>query len=227
MDRRTPAASGSGVRHRTTRSARRLRDHRRDTRRSPAPVDEASLGPGLQENDQSSVDFQRAYSSVPNSKRALANLVLASRTLIRLTSNAVFVPAGSARRGRCRDDPTVGQAVSAIYARNKVVADPAAAPRRSSAHATKESGLARCRASGSPASRPPRRPTSAAEDAPWLLEHDSPEVAPPTLQGRSTGRTCKSTGLVTGQNGASARETAAAVIEKLATRCCFEAGFVR
>ena len=86
-----------------------------------APVDEASLELTLQENDQSSVDFQRAYLERPEVKSLLANPAR-MEDLDPDDYDLAFVPGGFGVFEDIGDNPVVGGFLAAMYARDKVVA---------------------------------------------------------------------------------------------------------
>ena len=181
----------------------------------PAPVDEASLALTLQENDQSSVDFQRAYLERPEIKSLLANPARLE-DLDPDDYDVVFVPGGFGVFEDIGDNPVVGGFLAAMYARDKVVATICSGA-SALLGARNDDGswpFVGKRITGFPTSE--KIDFGVAEAAPWLLESRLTEAGAAYTQGEKHKVHLEVQGnLVTGQNGASARETAAAVVEKV------------
>jgi len=75
----------------------------------------------LQENDQSSVDFQREYLDRAEIRSALANPARLE-DLDPADYDVVFVPGGFGVFEDVGDNPIVGKVISASYAQDKIVA---------------------------------------------------------------------------------------------------------
>jgi putative intracellular protease/amidase len=179
----------------------------------PAPVGEASLALTVQENDQSSVDFQRVYLERPEIKSLLANPARLE-DLDPDDYDVVFVPGGFGVFEDIGDNPVVGRFVAAMYARDKVVATICSGA-SALLGARNDDGswpFVGKRITGFPISE--KIDFGVAEGAPWLLESRLTEAGAAYTQVEKHKVHLELDGnLVTGQNGASARETAAAVIE--------------
>jgi putative intracellular protease/amidase len=181
----------------------------------PAPVDEASLGLGLQENDQSSVDFQREYLERAEITAALAHPARLE-DLDPADYDVVFVPGGFGVFQDVGDDPIVGKVVSAIYAQDKIVATLCSGA-SALLGARNDDGswpFVGKRIAGFPTSE--KIDFGVADGAPWLLESRLTDAGADYVAGEKHKDHVEVDGnLVTGQNGASARQTAAAVIAKV------------
>jgi putative intracellular protease/amidase len=182
---------------------------------APAPVDEASLNLGLQENDQSSVDFQRDYLDRAEIRSALANPARLE-DLDPADYDVVFVPGGFGVFEDVGDNPIVGKVISASYAQDKIVATLCSGA-SALLGARNDDGswpFVGKRIAGFPTSE--KVDFGVAEGAPWLLESRLTDAGAAYLAGeKHKGHVEVDGNLVTGQNGASARQTAAAVIAKL------------
>jgi aldehyde dehydrogenase (NAD+) len=181
----------------------------------PPSVDEASLSLGLQENDQSSVDFQREYLDRAEIRSALANPARLE-DLDPADYDVVFVPGGFGVFEDVGDNPIVGKVISAIYAQDKIVATLCSGA-SALLGARNDDGswpFVGKRIAGFPTSE--KVDFGVAEGAPWLLESRLTDAGAAYVAGeKHKGHVEVDGNLVTGQNGASARETAAAVIAKL------------
>ena len=181
----------------------------------PAPVDEASLSLGLQENDQSSVDFQSEYLDRAGIRSALANPARLE-DLDAADYDIVFVPGGFGVFEDVGDNPIVGKVISASYAQDKIVATLCSGA-SALLGARNDDGswpFVGKRITGFPTAE--KVDFGVAEDAPWLLESRLTDAGAAYVAGeKHKGHVEVDGNLVTGQNGASARETAAAVIAKL------------
>jgi putative intracellular protease/amidase len=184
----------------------------------PAPVDEASLALTVQENDQSSVDFQCAYLERPEITSLLANPARLE-DLDPDDYDVVFVPGGFGVFEDIGDDRVVGGFLAAMFARDKVVATICSGA-SALLGARNDDGswpFVGKRITGFPISE--KIDFGVAETAPWLLESRLTEAGAAYTQGEKHQVHLEVDGnLVTGQNGASARETAAAVIETIRER---------
>jgi putative intracellular protease/amidase len=180
-----------------------------------APVDEASLGLTLQENDQSSVDFQREYLDRAEIRSLLANPARLE-DLDPADYDVVFVPGGFGVFEDVGDDPVVGKFISTIYAEGKVVATlcSGASALLGARNGDGSWPFVGKRIAGFPTSE--KVDFGVAEGAPWLLESRLTEAGAAYVAGEKHQHHVQVDGnLITGQNGASARQTAAAVIAKL------------
>ena len=181
----------------------------------PAPVDEASLGLTLQENDQTSVDFQRAYL-----QRAEIRSVLTSPARLEDLDPAdydvVFVPGGFGVFEDVADDPVVGKVISTTYSHGNIVATICSGA-SALLGARNDDGswpFVGKRIAGFPTSE--KVDFGVAEGAPWLLESRLNDAGAAYVAGEKHKDHVEVDGnLITGQNGASARQIAAAVIAKL------------
>ena len=100
----------------------------------PAPVDPASLGLGLQENDQASVDFQRDYLHRPEIEAALARPARLEG-LNPEEFDVIFVPGGFGVFEDLGGNPVVGRMIAGHAARTERLWGPCvAASLRYSAH---------------------------------------------------------------------------------------------
>ena len=181
----------------------------------PAPIDEVSLGLTVQENDQSSVDFQRAYLQRPEIKSLLANPARLE-DLDPDDYDVVFVPGGFGVFEDIGDNLVVGRFLAAMYARDKVVGTicSGASALLGARSADGSWPFVGKRITGFPTSE--KIDFGVAEGAPWLLESRLAKSGADYTQGEKHTVHLEIDGnLVTGQNGASARETAAAVVEKV------------
>jgi putative intracellular protease/amidase len=186
----------------------------------PAPVDEASLSLGLQENDQSSVDFQREYLDRAEIRSALANPARLE-DLDPADYDIVFVPGGFGVFEDVGDNPIVGKVISSSYAQDKIVATLCSGA-SALLGARNDDGswpFVGKRITGFPTSE--KVDFGVAEGAPWLLESRLTDAGAAYVAGeRHKGHVEVDGNLVTGQNGASSRQTAAAVIAKLSDPSC-------
>ncbi len=184
----------------------------------PAPVDEASLGLTLQENDQSSVDFQREYLEQDEIKSVLANPARLE-DLEPSDYDIVFVPGGFGVFEDVADNPVVGKVMSAMYAQDRVVATICSGA-SALLGARNDDGswpFVGRRITGFPTSE--KVDFGVAEGAPWLLQSRLSDAGADYVEGEKHKDHVEVDGnLVTGQNGASAKQTAAAVIATLGSR---------
>jgi putative intracellular protease/amidase len=192
----------------------------------PAPVDDASLGLTLQENDQFSVDFQREYLDRDEIKSVLANPARLE-DLDPSDYDIVFVPGGFGVLEDVGDNPVVGKVMAAMYAQDKVVATICSGA-SSLLGARNDDGLwpfVGKRITGFPTSE--KVDFGVAEGAPWLLQSRLTDAGAAYVEGEKHKDHVEVDGnLVTGQNGASAKQTAAAVIATLESRVAVTVGEV-
>jgi putative intracellular protease/amidase len=182
-----------------------------------APIDPASLSLGLQENDQAAVDFQREYLRRPEIEAVLARPARLEG-LNPSDFDVIFVPGGFGVFEDLGDNPIVG----------KMVAE-TARDENGKILATLCSGVsALLGARGSDGLWPfaKRRicgfPTTEMEDfgvargAPWLPEARLIKAGARYVQGQKhTDVVVIDGNLITGQNGASSKRTAQAVVEQV------------
>ena len=182
----------------------------------PAPVDPASLSLGLQENDQVSVDFQRDYLHRPEIEAALARPARLEE-LNPEEFDVIFVPGGfgvfedlggNAIIGRiiaaaCRQDgKIVGALCSGVSALLGARADDGSWP------------FAGKRMTGFPTTE--MADFGVAQDAPWLPEVRLIKAGAKYVQGQKhTDVVVVDGNLVTGQNGASSKRTAQAIVDQV------------
>lgn len=181
----------------------------------PAPVDEASLELGLQENDQASVDFQRDYLARAEIRSVLANPARLE-DLDPADYDAVFVPGGFGVFEDVADNPVVGEVIAASHAQGRVVATLCSGASSLLAARNQDGSwpFVGKRITGFPTSE--KIDFGVADGAPWLLETRLTDQGAAYVAGeKHTDHVEVDGNLVTGQNGASARQTAAAVIAKL------------
>lgn len=183
-----------------------------------APVDPASLGLTIQENDQASVDFQRDYLARPEIAAALANPA-ALEDLDVDDFDVVFVPGGFGVLEDVGDDPVVGRLLATVHARGDVVATLCSGG-SSLLGARNEDGswpFAGKRIAGFPTAE--KIDFGVADGAPYLLEDRMKAAGADYVAGEKHQTFVVVDGnLVTGQNGASSKETAQAVIELVEAR---------
>jgi putative intracellular protease/amidase len=180
-----------------------------------APVDAASLSLGLQENDQSSVDFQREYLDRAEIRSVLAHPARLE-DLDPADYDVVFVPGGFGVFEDVGDNAVVGKLISASYSQDKVVATLCSGASALLGARNQDGSwpFVGKRITGFPTSE--KIDFGVADGAPWLLESRLTEAGAAYVAGEKHKDHVEVDGnLVTGQNGASARQTAAAVIAKL------------
>lgn len=181
----------------------------------PAPVDAASLGLTVQENDQSSVDFQREYLDRAEIRSVLAHPARLE-DLDPADYDIVFVPGGFGVFEDVGDNPVVGKFISASYCQDKVVATLCSGA-SALLGARDDDGswpFVGKRITGFPTSE--KADFGVADGAPWLLQSRLTDAGADYVEGERHKDHVEADGnLVTGQNGASAKQTAAAVIAKV------------
>jgi putative intracellular protease/amidase len=178
-------------------------------------VDEASLGLTIQENDQSSVDFQREYLDRAEIRSVLANPARLE-DIDPADYDVVFVPGGFGVFEDVGDNPIVGKVISAIYAQDKIVATicSGASALLGARNGDGSWPFVAKRIAGFPTSE--KIDFGVAEGAPWLLESRLTDAGAAYVAGEKHKDHVEVDGnLVTGQNGASAKQIAAAVIAKV------------
>lgn len=182
----------------------------------PAPVDPASLGLTIQENDQSSVDFQRDYLARPEIAAALAN----PATLEELDADdfdVVFVPGGFGVFQDLGDTAVIGSFIARAYRQDGKVVGTLCSGISSLLAARDVDGswpFAGKQMTGFPNSE--MIDFGVADGAPWLPEDRLNELGANYTPGeKHTDVVVVDGNLVTGQNGASSARTAEAVIARV------------
>lgn len=182
----------------------------------PAPVDPASLGLTIQENDQSSVDFQRDYLARPEIAAALAGPA-ALEGLDADDFDVVFVPGGFGVFQDLGDTAAVGRLLADAYRQEGKVVGTLCSGISTLLAARDADGswpFAGKRMTGFPNSE--MIDFGVAESAPWLPEDRLREMGANYTPGeKHTDVIVVDGNLVTGQNGASATRTAEAVIDQV------------
>ena len=182
----------------------------------PAPVDPASLGLTIQENDQSSVDFQRGYLARPEIAAALAKPA-ALEELDAHEFDVVFVPGGFGVFQDLGDSAVIGKLIAEAYRQEGKVVGTLCSGISALLAARDADGawpFAGKRMTGFPNSE--MIDFGVAEHAPWLPEDRLKELGADYTPGEKHTEVIVVDGnLVTGQNGASATRTAEAVIDQV------------
>jgi aldehyde dehydrogenase (NAD+) len=182
----------------------------------PAPVDPASLGLTIQENDQVSVDFQRDYLARPDIDAALATPA-ALEDLDADDFDVVFVPGGFGVFQDLGDSPVVGTLIAKAYRQDGKVVGTLCSGISALLAARDADGswpFAGKRMTGFPTSE--MTDFGVADGAPWLPEDRLKELGANYTPGeKHTDVIVVDGNLVTGQNGASSRRTAQAVIDQV------------
>lgn len=181
-----------------------------------APVDAASLGLTIQENDQASVDFQRDYLARPEIAAALANPA-ALEDLDVDDFDVVFVPGGFGVFQDLGDTAVIGQLVADAHRREGKVVGTLCSGISALLAARDDDGswpFVGKRMTGFPTSE--MIDFGVAEAAPWLPEERLKTLGADYAPGeKHTDVIVVDGNLVTGQNGASSRRTADAVVERV------------
>jgi putative intracellular protease/amidase len=182
----------------------------------PAPVDPASLGLTIQENDQSSVDFQRDYLARPEIAATLAKPV-ALEDLDADDFDVVFVPGGFGVFQDLGDTAVIGTIIAKAYRQEGKVVGTLCSGISALLAARDADGswpFAGKRMTGFPNSE--MIDFGVADSAPWLPEDRLKELGANYTPGeKHTDVSVVDGNLVTGQNGASASRTAEAVITQV------------
>lgn len=181
----------------------------------PAPIDPASLELTLQENDQSSVDFQREYIQRPAIEDALAHPV-SLESIDPADFDAVFVPGGFGVYEDLGDNPVMGGIVTSVFERDGVVATLCSGASALLGAKAKDGSwpFVGRQITGFPNSE--MSDFGVAESAHWLPEDRLLQVGADYRQGQKhTEHVVVDGNLISGQNGASSKRTAAAVITHL------------
>lgn len=181
-----------------------------------APVDPASLGLTIQENDQSSVDFQRAYLARPEIDAALAKPA-ALQDLDADDFDVVFVPGGFGVFQDLGDTVAVGKLIARAYRQDGKVVGTLCSGISALLAARDADGswpFVGTRMTGFPNSE--MIDFGVADGAPWLPEDRLRELGANYTPGeKHTDVIVVDGNLVTGQNGASSTRAAEAVITQV------------
>ncbi|MEQ8347018.1 MAG: type 1 glutamine amidotransferase domain-containing protein [Sneathiellaceae bacterium] len=182
----------------------------------PAPIDPASLELTLQENDQSSVDFQKSYLQRPEIGAILARPARLE-DLDAGDFDAVFVPGGFGVFQDLGDTAAIGRLIAEAARHEGKVVSTLCSGVSSLLAARNADGswpFAGKRMTGFPTSE--MADFGVADGAPWLPEERLKELQAVYVPGQKhTDVVVVDGNLITGQNGASAKRTAQAVIDRL------------
>ena len=182
----------------------------------PAPVDPASLGLTIQENDQASVDFQRAYLARPEIEAVLARPAILE-ALDPDEFDVVFVPGGFGVFQDLGDTPVIGRLIATIYRQKGKVVATLCSGISTLLAARDDDGtwpFVGKRMTGFPNSE--MIDFGVADGAPWLPEDRLKQQGAVYVPGeKHTDVVLVDGNLVTGQNGASSTRTAKAVIDQV------------
>lgn len=182
----------------------------------PAPVDPASLALTIQENDQASVDFQRAYLARPEIEAALAR-PSALESLKADDFDVIFVPGGFGVFQDLGGTAAIGRLIASTYRHDDKVVGTLCSGISSLLAARDDDGswpFAGKRMTGFPNSE--MIDFGVADGAHWLPEDRLRALGATYLPGtKHTDVVIVDGNLVTGQNGASSVRTAKAVIERV------------
>lgn len=185
----------------------------------PAPVDPASLGLTIQENDQASVDFQAEYLRRPEIAAALARPARLE-DLDADDFDVIFVPGGFGVFQDLGANTVIGRLIARIYRQEGKVVGTLCSGASSLLGARDDDGswpFAGKRMTGFPTSE--MADFGVADGAPWLTESRLAEAGADYAPGeKHTDVVVVDGNLVTGQNGASSKRTAQAVIDRIEAR---------
>jgi aldehyde dehydrogenase (NAD+) len=182
----------------------------------PAPVDPASLGLHLQENDQSSVDFQRGYLGRPE----ITEVLTKPERLDDLDASdfdVIFVPGGFGVYEDLGDNPVIGKLIADISDEDGKVIGTLCSGISTLLAARHEDGswpFVGKRMTGFPNTE--MTDFGVADRAQWLPEDRLNSLGANYTPGeKHTDVVIVDGNLVTGQNGVSAKRTAQAVIDQI------------
>lgn len=181
-----------------------------------AAIDPASLSLGLQENDQAAVDFQRDYLRRPEIEAALAR----PARLEELDSeefDVIFVPGGFGVFEDLGGNPVIGRMIAKAHRQDGKIVGTLCSGVSALFGARTDDGswpFARKRLTGFPTSE--MADFGVAQSAPWLPEVRLIKAGARYVQGQKhTDMVVVDGNLVTGQNGASSKRTAQAVVDQV------------
>jgi putative intracellular protease/amidase len=182
----------------------------------PAPVDPASLSLGLQENDQASVDFQRDYLSRPEIEAALVRPARLEE-LNPEEFDVIFVPGGFGVFEDLGGNPVIGRIIAKAYGQDGKIVGALCSGVSALLSARADDGswlFAGKRMAGFPTSE--MVDFGVAHGAPWLPEVRLIKAGAKYVQGQKhTDVVVVDGNLITGQNGASAKRTAQAIVDQV------------
>jgi putative intracellular protease/amidase len=181
-----------------------------------APIDPASLSLGLQENDQAAVDFQRDYLSRPEIEAALARPARLEQ-LNPEEFDVIFIPGGFGVFEDLAANPVVGRIVAKLHREDGKIVGALCSGVSALLGAQADDGswpFAGKRMTGFPTSE--MTDFGVAPGAPWLPEVRLIKAGARYVQGRKHADLVVVDGnLITGQNGASSKQTAEAIVEQI------------
>jgi putative intracellular protease/amidase len=184
----------------------------------PAPIDPASLSLGLQENDESSVEYQRNYLNRPEIDAILATPARLE-DLDAKDFDVIFVPGGFGVYQDLGDNVAIGKLIAEASRQKGKVVGTLCSGISALLAARDDAGswpFAGKKMTGFPNSE--MIDFGVAEGAHWLPEDRLKELDANYSPGeKHTDVVVVDGNLITGQNGASAKRTAAAVIEMVST----------
>jgi putative intracellular protease/amidase len=182
----------------------------------PASVDPASLSLGLQENDQASVDFQRDYVRRPEIEAALARPARLEE-LNPEEFDVIFVPGGFGVFEDLGGNPVIGRIIAKAYGQDGKIVGALCSGVSALLGARADDGswlFAGKRMAGFPTSE--MADFGVARGAPWLPEVRLIKAGAKYVQGRKhTDVVVVDGNLITGQNGASSKRTAQAIVDQV------------
>jgi putative intracellular protease/amidase len=182
----------------------------------PAPVDPASLSLGLQENDQASVDFQRDYLRRPE-----IGAILARPTRLEELNpedfDVIFVSGGFGVFEDLGGNPVIGSMIAKACRQDGTIVGTLCSGVSAVLGARADDGswsFAGKRMCGFPTTE--MGDFGVAQEAPWLPEGRLIKAGARYVQGQKhTDVVVVDGNLVTGQNGASSKRTAQAVVDQV------------
>jgi putative intracellular protease/amidase len=179
-----------------------------------APIDPASLSLGLQENDQAAVDFQRDYLKRPEIEAALARPARLEH-LNPDEFDVIFIPGGFGVFEDVAANPIVGRIVAKAQREDGKIVGALCSGVSALLGAQADDGswpFAGKRMTGFPTSE--MTDFGVAPGAPWLPEVQLIKAGAKYVQGQKHMDLVVVDGnLITGQNGASSKQTAQAVVD--------------
>lgn len=182
----------------------------------PAAIDPASLALTLQESDQASVDFQRDYLRRPEIEATLAKPA-SLEDLDPGEFDVIFVPGGFGVFQDLGDNPVIGKIIAKAYQSDGKVVGTLCSGVSALLGARAADGswpFAGKRMTGFPTSE--MADFGVAQGAPWHPETRLAEAGAKYVPGQKhTDVVVVDGNLVTGQNGASSKRTAQAIIDQI------------
>jgi putative intracellular protease/amidase len=180
----------------------------------PAPIDPGSLSLGLQENDQAAVDFQRDYLRRPEIEAVLARPARLEE-LNPDDFDVIFVPGGFGVFEDLGANPVVGRMIAKAYRQDGKIVGALCSGVSALLGARADDGswpFAGKRMTGFPT----MTDFGVAQGAPWLPEVRLIKAGAKYVQSQKHKDLVVVDGnLVTGQNGASSKQTAQAIVDQV------------